>query len=80
MMVREFNPSRLCGPWVDGAHRQSMIAQAAYLRAQRRAFEPGHELEDWLAAEAEVDQFLYGDESPRRGVTPELIQRRRARM
>jgi hypothetical protein len=29
------------------------IATAAYLRAEMRGFEPGHELEDWLAAEAE---------------------------
>jgi hypothetical protein len=35
--------------------RHEMIAQAAYFRAERRGFEPGHELEDWLAAEAEVD-------------------------
>lgn len=35
--------------------RHEMIAQAAYFRAQRRGFEAGHELEDWLAAEAEVD-------------------------
>jgi hypothetical protein len=32
-----------------------MIAVAAYHRAQRRNFDPGHELEDWLEAEAEVD-------------------------
>lgn len=30
------------------------IAEAAYYRAQRRGFEPGHELEDWIAAEREV--------------------------
>jgi len=35
--------------------RRQMIAAAAYQRAQRRGFEPGHELEDWLAAEAEID-------------------------
>lgn len=36
-----------------------MIAEAAYYRAQRRGFEPGRELEDWLAAEAEIaDCFL----------------------
>lgn len=29
------------------------IAIAAYLRAESRGFEPGHELEDWLAAEME---------------------------
>ena len=36
------------------AERRSMIANAAYFRAERRGFEPGHELEDWLAAEIEV--------------------------
>lgn len=35
--------------------RHEQIAQAAYFRAERRGFEPGHELEDWLAAESEVD-------------------------
>ena len=34
--------------------QHAMIAAAAYFRAERRGFEPGHELEDWLAAEAEV--------------------------
>ena len=38
--------------------RRSMIAQAAYLRAERRAFSGGDEIEDWLAAEAEVDALL----------------------
>ncbi len=31
-----------------------VIAVAAYYRAERRNFEPGHEMEDWLDAEAEV--------------------------
>jgi hypothetical protein len=35
-----------------------MIAQAAYLRAERRGFAPGGDLEDWMAAEAEVDALL----------------------
>jgi len=33
------------------AKRLAMIAEAAYLRAEQRHFEPGHDLEDWLAAE-----------------------------
>jgi hypothetical protein len=37
------------------------IANLAYLKAQRRGFAPGHELEDWLAAEEEVDQRLAGE-------------------
>jgi hypothetical protein len=31
-----------------------MIAEAAYYRAERRGFEPGFELEDWLLAESEL--------------------------
>ncbi len=38
--------------------RRGMIAQAAYLRAERRGFSGGNEIEDWLAAEAEVDALL----------------------
>jgi hypothetical protein len=43
---------------VSADDRRAMIAEAAYLRAERRAFEPGHETEDWLAAEVEVDALL----------------------
>ena len=35
--------------------REQMIAELAYYRAEKRGFEPGHELEDWLAAEQEID-------------------------
>lgn len=37
------------------AARESAIEREAYYRAERRGFAPGHELDDWLAAEAEVD-------------------------
>lgn len=30
------------------------IATAAYFKAQARGFEPGHDTDDWLAAEAEL--------------------------
>jgi hypothetical protein len=33
---------------------RQLIAEAAYFRAMERGFEPGHELEDWIQAEAEV--------------------------
>jgi len=35
--------------------REALIATAAYYRAEKRGFRPGHEIEDWLAAEREVD-------------------------
>ena len=37
--------------------REALIATAAYYRAEKRGFAPGHETEDWLAAEREVDGF-----------------------
>jgi hypothetical protein len=41
--------------------RRTLIEKAAYLKAQHRGFAPGHELEDWLAAENEVEQRLAGE-------------------
>ncbi len=46
------------GTAVSPEVRRAMVAQAAYLRAERRGFTPGGEVEDWLAAEAEVDALL----------------------
>ena len=43
---------------VSADTRRAMIAEAAYLRAERRGFVAGHEEEDWLAAEKEVDALL----------------------
>jgi len=34
------------------------IQKLAYLKAEKRNFEPGHELQDWLEAEKEVDEAL----------------------
>jgi hypothetical protein len=56
MLKPRFDPlrfSRASYPTQDERHR--MIEDVAYLRAQRRGFEAGQEMEDWLAAEAEVD-------------------------
>lgn len=44
--------------FVGPEERAALIAQAAYFRAERRGFAPGHETEDWLAAENEVDARL----------------------
>jgi Protein of unknown function (DUF2934) len=37
--------------------QRAMIAEAAYYRAKRRGFQPGHELEDWLGAECEIQRL-----------------------
>jgi hypothetical protein len=49
--------------FVDPEKRAGLIAEAAYFRAERRGFAPGHEQEDWLAAESEVDRRLLKPES-----------------
>ena len=46
-----------CDASDQGAFRLAAIATAAYVRAQRRGLAPGHELEDWLAAEHEVSSL-----------------------
>lgn len=59
MKPPNFDPLRFSPPsGKTEEDRRAMIAKAAYLRAERRNFEPGHELNDWLAAEAEVDRQL----------------------
>ena len=41
---------------LSGEARRCLVAELAYYKAEARGFESGHELEDWLAAEAEVTQ------------------------
>lgn len=36
--------------------REELVAESAYYKALNRGFAPGRALEDWLAAEIEVDQ------------------------
>jgi hypothetical protein len=38
--------------------RHALVAQAAYFRAEARGFAAGRELEDWVAAEAEIGAQL----------------------
>jgi len=42
----------------DTGLREEMIRQAAYFRSQHRRDFPGNELEDWLAAEREIDEMI----------------------
>jgi len=40
----------------DAVKRHAVIAEAAYLLAEQRHFEAGHDVEDWLAAEIALNQ------------------------
>jgi hypothetical protein len=54
-----FNPLRFCVlPPISDEERHQRIATAAYLKAAGRGFNPGHDTEDWLAAEIEVNDQL----------------------
>ena len=46
----------------ESEQRHAMIADAAYFRAAARGFAPGHESEDWLDAEREIDERLFSGE------------------
>ena len=35
-----------------------MVSEGAYFLAQRRGFAPGHELDDWLCAEKQINEAL----------------------
>lgn len=47
-----------------GEDRRQLIAEAAYFRAEQRDFRPGAELDDWLAAEIEIDTLLGAEDTP----------------
>ena len=43
---------------VSPEQRYMMIAEAAYFRAEKRGFVGGNSAQDWVEAEAEIDQLL----------------------
>jgi hypothetical protein len=49
---------RTTNPLVEQTWRDKLVREAAYFRSQQHRPCPGKELEDWLAAEWEVDESL----------------------
>lgn len=43
--------------WEGELHE--LIAERAYYKAEARGYEPGHEIQDWIDAEAEIEAELY---------------------
>jgi sterol desaturase/sphingolipid hydroxylase (fatty acid hydroxylase superfamily) len=64
-------PAAVCEPDLNLA---SMIAEAAYYKAEQRAFKPGNELRDWLDAKREILRMVYGDNSNKQS-NPSSMQR-----
>lgn len=50
-------------PMESDWHR--MISEAAYFLAEKRGFEPGRALDDWLEAELKVKEVLTGRQNER---------------
>lgn len=60
-------------PNISDEQRHQMIAEAAYLRAERRGFNDRNPLLDWVEAEAEIDARLH--EQDHEGLLADLEQR-----
>ena len=48
---------------IEGEDKLSCIAVVAYYKAEARGYEPGHEMQDWLDAEAEIMKKSRGGEN-----------------
>jgi Protein of unknown function (DUF2934) len=56
---------------VGAEEREHMIQEAAYYRYVEHGFVHGHDLDDWLAAEAEFDRRRTGEKRPVPSEAPE---------
>jgi hypothetical protein len=53
-MTTEHNLFDTLNPDIELDEFREMVAKNAYYRAEKRGFEDGYELEDWLEAEQEI--------------------------
>lgn len=54
--------SKVVSNAAESMPRHEAIALAAYFLSEQRGFEPGHELDDWIKAEMQIDAAVV--ESP----------------
>jgi hypothetical protein len=60
-VITKTNNSISSTPQLQRSTRDELIYKNAYRMAEQRGFTPGHELDDWLTAEFEVNQSLIGN-------------------
>jgi hypothetical protein len=53
--ARGTEPTKAGGAQLSHEERREAIARAAWRRAEQRGFQDGYALDDWLAAEREID-------------------------
>lgn len=61
---------------VSSEQRYRMIAEAAYLRAEKRGFVGGDVADDWLKAEAEIDRILSPETGDEGTTTKQAFQQK----
>ena len=59
--IRELASKELDSSEIEGGDKLSCIAVSAYYKAESRGYEPGHEMQDWLDAEAEIMKKSRGE-------------------
>ncbi len=70
---RAARPAAAKGWQVSAEARQHMIAEAAYYRYMRHGAADGHDLDDWLAAEAAFERASHGEPPlPEEAAAPEF--------
>lgn len=67
------------GTGISNEEKRQLIAEVAYYRAEKRNFVPGYELDDWLSAEAEVENVLSAIVTPIGGHIDVDTKNRRSR-
>jgi hypothetical protein len=55
----------------DDGSREARISEAAFFKAAARGFAPGHEWDDWLTAEKEIDAQSGGEGSSGAALRPD---------
>ena len=58
---KELASKELASAEIEGEDKLSRIAVLAYYKAEARGYEPGHEMQDWLDAEAEIMEKTKGE-------------------
>ncbi len=58
---RELASRELDSSEIEGDDKLSCIAVLAYYKAEARGYELGHEMQDWLDAEAEIMEKTKGE-------------------
>jgi hypothetical protein len=51
---------RSAAPPLTADEIHAMVAETAYYLSEKRGFEPGHDVDDWLVAEAQVLDRIAG--------------------